>query len=265
MAIQKGIVKIKGNIGGLSFFQRNGKDLIRISYGPSKTKVANDPAFIRTKENNQEFSGAAIAGKAARRGLIANFDEMADYLVVSRMLKLCKEIISKGTGLRGQRSFAPSAFKESLLKFIFKQSISFDSIFLAPYTSFANAGKNEVTITIPDFNTRNSVNAPADATHFKIINLISVLSEYNFNVTSRKYEPLDAANNSLNAFNATDYLPIGTNIGSVTSIVATLPGAPVLNASSVLISCIGIEFYQSVNGMQYLLASGNAMKIKDVF
>jgi hypothetical protein len=76
---------------------------------------------------------------------------------------------------------------------------------------------------------------------------------------------LDAANNSLSAFNATDYLPIGTNIGSVTSIVSTLPGAPVLNASSVLISCIGIEFYQSVSGMQYLLASGNAMKIKDVF
>jgi hypothetical protein len=265
MAIQKGIFKVKGNLGGISFFQKNGKNIMKTANGPSKSKIANDPAFIRTRENNQEFAGAAIAGKALRMGLVVDFDEMTDSTATARLLKVCKEIISKGTGLRGQRSFIPSAFKDSLLKFIFKQSISFDSIFLAPYSSSVNAGKNEVTITIPDFNTGNFIKAPSGATHFKIINLISVLSEYDFNATSRKYEPLDAVNNSLSAFNATDYLAIGTNIGSVTSIVSTLPGAPVLNASSVLISCIGIEFYQSVSGMQYLLASGNAMKIKDVF
>jgi hypothetical protein len=265
MAKQTGIFKVQGSLGGVTFYKRNGQELMKTTAGPSKSKIANSPSFQRTRENNQEFAGAAAAAKALRMGLVINFDEMTDGTAIGRLLKACKEIVSKGAGQRGQRSFIPSGFKDSLLGFIFNQSVSFDGIFLAPYTSAVNAARNEVSFNIPDFNTGNFVKGPSGATHFRIINLISVLSEYDYNVTSGKYEPLDSANNSKNAFSASDYLPLGTNVGAVTSIVSTLSGAPALAATSVLVSCIGIEFYQNVGGIQYLLASNNAMKIKDVF
>ncbi|MBX9850260.1 MAG: hypothetical protein K2X86_00705 [Cytophagaceae bacterium] len=36
-------------------------------------------------------------------------------------------------------------------------------------------------------------------------------------------------------------------------------------ATTALISCIGIEFYQLVGTTQYLLSSDNAMKIQNVY
>src|SRR4051812_5812842 len=105
MAKQKGIIKLKGSLGGITFYQRNGQDLTRETSGPTKHKIANDPNFIRTRENNQEFGGAASIGKAFRTGLVMDFKEMSDSTCTARVTKLMKQIISKGTGLRGQRDF----------------------------------------------------------------------------------------------------------------------------------------------------------------
>jgi hypothetical protein len=54
-------------------------------------------------------------------------------------------------------------------------------------------------------------------------------------------------------------------VGAITTLVSELPGAPALPTDTALISCLGIEFYQEINGNQYLLSSGNAMKIAKVF
>jgi hypothetical protein len=54
-------------------------------------------------------------------------------------------------------------------------------------------------------------------------------------------------------------------VGALTTIVAAITPAPVMVATSALISCVGIEFYQLVSGTQYLFASNNAMKIRDVY
>jgi hypothetical protein len=265
MAKQKGIIKIKGSLGGITFYQSNGQDLSRTTNGPSKSKINNDPAFARTRENNQEFAGATAAGKALRMGLVQDFDEMADTIATARIMKMCKAAMSRAAGVRGQRPFQPVTFKDVFVNFPFSEAVSFDSIFLAPYSTVVNAGRTQVTMTIPDFNAGNSIHAPSGATHFKVINLISVLSQYTFNTTTKKYEATDAANNTKNGFAASGFIPLGTSVGAVTTIVAAITPAPVMIPVSALISCVGIEFYQLVSGTQYLLASSNAMKIKDVF
>jgi hypothetical protein len=266
MARQKGIIKLKGTLGGITFYQRNGQDFLKEASAPDKNRILNDPAYARTRENNQEFGAAATIGKALRVGLVQEFDEMADSNATARIVKLIKQVISRDVaGVRGQRLFAPVVNKNMFVNFPFNESVSLDSKFLAPYTAAVNAGRNQVTITIPDFNTGNFVHAPAGSTHFRIINLISVLSQYSFNTTIRKYEPADAANNSRNAFAASGFLAIGPNVGAVTTIVAAITPAPTLPATSALISCIGIEFYQQVGTQFYLLSSDNAMKIQNVY
>ena len=59
MSKQKGLIKLEGNIGGISFYVSDGEYLARMANGPSKERIANDPAFKRTRENNKEFGGSA--------------------------------------------------------------------------------------------------------------------------------------------------------------------------------------------------------------
>ena len=49
MGRQVGLIKVSGNIGGVSFYKSNGEDLARVANGPSKDKIQNDDAFIRTR------------------------------------------------------------------------------------------------------------------------------------------------------------------------------------------------------------------------
>src|SRR6478609_9254268 len=150
MAKQKGIIRLKGSLGGITFYQRNGDNLSREQNGPEKSKIQNDPNFARTRENNQEFGGAATIGKALRVGLVQEFDEMADSNTTGRITRLMKQIISRDiTGIRGQRAFAPVTYKSMFVNFQFSERNPFDSIFLAPFTAVPNAGRTDVTITIP--------------------------------------------------------------------------------------------------------------------
>jgi len=70
MSKQMGLIKLKGNIGGISFYKSGGEDLARVANGPSKERIANDATFQRTRENKTEFGGAATAAKALRMGLV---------------------------------------------------------------------------------------------------------------------------------------------------------------------------------------------------
>jgi len=66
MAKLKGILKIQGTLDDLTFY-KSGKDhLVRTKGGVDKARIANDPAFQRTRENGSEFGMAAKAGKMLR-------------------------------------------------------------------------------------------------------------------------------------------------------------------------------------------------------
>ena len=49
MARQKGIIKLKGKIGDISFYKTQDGHLAREKGGVDASRIANDPAFIRTR------------------------------------------------------------------------------------------------------------------------------------------------------------------------------------------------------------------------
>mgnify|MGYP007127515140 CR=1 FL=1 len=69
MANQKGIIKIEGTVGGMTFYKKDGQYLVKEKSSISADKIANDPAFARTRENNAEFGAAGTAGKLLRDAL----------------------------------------------------------------------------------------------------------------------------------------------------------------------------------------------------
>ena len=51
MAQQKGIIKLDGTIGGITFYKSKDGYLAREKGGVSADRIANDPNFQRTREN----------------------------------------------------------------------------------------------------------------------------------------------------------------------------------------------------------------------
>lgn len=265
MSRQTGLIRLDGKIGGISFYRAGGSDFARTAGGPTKERIENDPAFIRTRENNKEFGGSASAAKSLRLSLATVIQTMADGRLSARLTKVFKEINTKGTGVRGQRPIAVSGNKIVLTNMELNNRLSFSSVFNAPFAAANNTARIQGTITIANFLPSAFIVAPAGATHFRLVTAIGVVSDFAFNTTTLAYEPTDPVLSTLGAvaYGATTDLSSTAPVNF--SLVAALPGTPTMTATASVVQCLGIEFFQRVGTVDYLLAQGNAMKIVKVF
>ncbi|WP_289045412.1 hypothetical protein [uncultured Olleya sp.] len=265
MAKQKGFIKLKGSLGGLTFYNNNGKDLIRTTGGVDKNRIKNDPAFKRTRENMSEFGASARIGKSLRMGFSNIIKSMSDTSIVGRITGLMKKINSVGSGLRGQRAFEMLPNKALLEGFEFNKTSPLDAIFYAPNTApTLDANRSVASWVVPDFNVSNYMNAPEGATHFKFVMVSTVLSDYSFNTPLGKYEATDELENEINGIAYSNEIPISGMVGADTSLSVDLGFPAALPATVAVINAVGVIFYQQINSLLYELASYNAMKIASI-
>lgn len=264
MSKQKGIIKLVGNIGGVSFYSSNGEYLARTAGGPSKEKIATGANFVRTRENNAEFGGAAKVGKALRTALSSVIQTMGGSTLTASLTRLFKSINAKASGIRGQRPIALSGNKSQAKGLELNDKLSFTSVFNAPYSVVADTDRVQITFTIPGFIPINFINAPAGATGFRIVGAVGWLSDYSYDNSTLNYEPDVPDQNSIGITQYSNILPID-NTPATISLVADAPGGLIPDAGISVLACLGIEFYQKVDNVDYLLAQGNAMRIIDVF
>ena len=265
MGRQIGLIKVSGNIGGISFYKSNGENLARSANGPSKDKIQNDPNFIRTRENNSEFGGSATVAKSLRLAFASDVSKMADNKLVSRLTAFFKDLCNKGTGIRGQRSIGLSAHKASLENLEFNKKLSFASVFNPPFTITTNAARTQADIVTGPFSPQTFINAPAGATHFKVGMTLSVISDFLFSTATSKYEATDSNSVKLTKADAGIMMPLFSTTPATITLSTLLPGTPVLTATQSVVLALGIDFYQRIGTVDYILAQGNAMKIVKVF
>ena len=104
MARQNGIIKLKGTIGDISFYKTGDGHLAREKGGIDASRIANAPAFQRTRENGSEFGAAGKGGKLLRNAIRILLQNAKDKRVVSRLttdlLKIVKTDATNNHGLR---------------------------------------------------------------------------------------------------------------------------------------------------------------------
>jgi len=268
MARQKGLIKYEGNLGGISHYRQKGVrgHLARLANGPSAEQIASDPAFRRTRENNKEFQGCAQVGKELRGFFAKLVKSSADSFITGRLMKVLKQInLSDGVNARGQRSVAISLAPEKLRGFEFNRNLSLDTVFSPDYTLVDNGAKNEATLDVQPFLPVDEMDIPDGATHFRLILGIATLSDYAYEPIEKIYQPVNLAENGLEATSYSPYLPVDQAIAANTVLTATLPGGPAISPTTGLVCAVGIEYYQEVNGSYYLFAQGNATRFEEVF
>ena len=245
MAKQSGIIKLKGTIGGISFYKSSDGYLAREKGGVDANRIANDPAFVRTRENGSEFGRAGKGGKLLRNTLRILLQNAADKRLTSRLTKDLLYIIkTDAVNERGLRTLTDGDLN-LLLGFEFNLNGKLGTTLFAPYVNAFNRVTGDATLNLDPFSPTLRIAAPTGTTHFKVV---MGVAELDFENEVSTFESDETA-----------ILPYD---GVDTAAIALTAG---VTANSVLdvIQVLGVEFYQEVNGQMYALKNGayNALAV----
>ena len=238
MARQKGIIKLKGTIGDITFYKTQDGHLAREKGGIEASRIASDPAFQRTRENGSEFGRAGKAGKLLRTALRPLLLNSADGRMVSRLTQqMVKVIQMDAVSDRGLRNVIDGEI-ELVLGFEFNIRGKLGTSLFAPFTTDIDRVAGTLDVSIPSFIPANMIAAPSGTTHYKII---SGGAEIDFE-----------AETYVVATSETAILPWD---GTATAVISQT-NAVTANSTKPLFLALGVEFYQEINGQMYKLKNG---------
>ncbi len=248
MAKQKGVLPIQGTIGNLTFFKSKDGYMVKNKSSISAERIATDPAFERTRENNYEFSRAGKGAKVVRVALRNSISKTKDGRMVSRLTTQMLLVVQADvTSDRGQRNVIDG--ESGLLQgFEFNGNAKLSSTLFMPFAVAFDRKDGAAVISVPEFNPLSMVVAPAGSTHFQ---LFAGIASVDF-----EKETFDAGSA------LSGELPYNNSLTKAITLTASVPA----DSTHPVIIVLGIEFMQQVNGKFYSLKNGafNACSIVKV-
>jgi hypothetical protein len=248
MARQSGLIKLKGTLDNVNFYKTKDGNLARMKTSVDAKRIANDPAFERTRENGAEFGSAAKSGKLTRDTLRPISMNAADGRVVARMTKLMTLIKNLDTtSARGQRNvgvaMATAPAKALLKGFDFNVDALLSSMLFKPWAINTSTGVITITGLVPTMD----IVFPEGATHISFSGAYANIN-YATGVTDVK-------------FTNVQNLPISSASSAITLTPTAVP-----TGTGAKLFLLKIEFFQMVNNVQYVLKNGayNGLKIIEV-
>ena len=134
----KGIIQFTGKLDGLSFYEMNGKIIVRKTGGFDGDKIKTDANYALVRENSREFAHCAEMGKYFRNSLQPYLKQLHIPYVHNRVLGLFQELSRLDmVSARGKRSvingLQTAEAKGVIERFEFDKNLSFDTIFPFKY------------------------------------------------------------------------------------------------------------------------------------
>ena len=236
MAKQLSIIPMKGTLGNLTYYKDSNGYLVKRKGGVPKETILMSPNFVRVRENMSEFGMAAQAGALLRNGIRPLLINAKDRLVASRLVKQVLHIAktTDTTDVRGARTIA-SGNPVLLNGFNFNNNAKLNEVLYAPYSVTVDRVAGTITVSVPAFNALNQIVAPVGATDYQLL------------IGGSEVDFVDDTSNT--DISSTAILPLNnaatTPVNTVLSLTAgtTLP----------LFTFLGVQFYQTVNGVAYAL------------
>lgn len=248
MARQIGLIKLKGTLDNVNFYKSKDGNMARMKTSVDGARIASDPAFVRTRENNSEFGNSATAGKLLRDSIRTMMQKASDGRVTSRLTKVMSQIKNLDvTSLRGERNvgigIADPAAKALLKGFNFNNRAILGSVLFKSFTVAPATGEIEILDLIPI----NDLTIPQGTTH---VSFKGAWAKIDFVAGTASVEESNVVN-----------LPVD---GTQTTVTLTPAAAPAGAGTDIYF--LTLEFFQEVNGAQYSLKNGayNVLNIVEV-
>ncbi|WP_143959723.1 hypothetical protein [Litoribacter populi] len=232
MARQTSFVTFQGSIGEVTFYNTSEGPRARQKGGVSKARIASDPNYELTRQNNQEFGTASHTASLLKTAVRNSLVRAADSSFHSRFVSKLSEVVKKDPDSdRGERIVTPENLS-ILAGFRLNKTRSLASTL----NCFFEARRMEkgILFTFEDLSP-SEFKAPDNATHFRFF-AEGVAVE----LEEEEYDRVDTES---------DYIPMELNPGSLSFTLAfeseTFPHQ---------IFVIGIEFFKIAAGKPYVVA-----------
>lgn len=266
MGKQTGLVYLTGQYGDVQLYvNANGTPVAKFQRRTSGKKVKKDKNFGLTRKNGDEFTASAYAGRSLRVCLGERISTFADRNFQARLVQVMSGVLQQGAGMAGQRSLEFGPNKDHLIRLDADKRTTLRSRFYAPFTVTANVARNTATLDVPVFDAQNFINPPQGATHFRLLLVAGVLSDYGYTGGNVVYAPVNPTMNELVVTTMSATLPAYGVLPGPLSLVAAVPTLPTLPSTASLIVSVGIEFLRVINSFEEVMASGNALQVVEVF
>ena len=192
MAIQTGNIKYRGSFKSIRQYVNlhNSKSYAGEKGGANRDLIMNNPAFARTRENMSEFGGCGLAVKAIRRGFINLLPEQTDTHFTGRLMSMVKEVNRRDyEGLRGKRAILFSVSRPVFLTIVFNVLQQVAEMLQNYFVCTHPITRIEATMTLTGLVIK-PILVPKGATHFRVQNHLSIISDYIYSEGNRRYEPV---------------------------------------------------------------------------
>jgi hypothetical protein len=233
MAKAENPLGITGKIQGMVISKTKFGYVVRSAGGwISKSKIKNNPRYIKIKQINEDFGLASRTGKRLRQAVLATFCRTKDYRISARMTQYMFKVLEQDKiNPKGKRTIA-EGLKSPEGKAVMKTfNFNIDSLLENILLSSWIIDKATLEISIPDMVPAKSLSAPRGATHFSISGAVL---QADFQNNRYKMTPTNIVNS-----------------GIVQKLVpVTLTPAAKPEASGFSIILLKIEFFKMANNVQ---------------
>lgn len=240
MATLKSLLKVEGTLDGLTFYKTADGHFVRTKGGVNKSRIENDPAFARTRENGQEFGHIAQSGKVLRNAIRPMLLQAKDKKVTSRLVKIMADVKNAdSSSMRGARNvsngFLTDAGKQAITGFDFNSQSVLGSILYAPYTLDTAVGNLLIPALVPS----RDIVPPRGATHVSI-SLGVVGINFDTGESELRQSPETVMETSSTSEISLDLVPVSIPSGFPFTVYLLL-----------------VKFSQEVNGTFYPMNNGS--------
>lgn len=229
-----------------------------------KEEKLNSPSFAGARKNMNEFGGCVMIGKAIRLSMNDLTKDQVDSEFSGRLTHLITKIRNLDTvGEKGKRSILFSKCKPCFgsLEMNKRQILDLSSMIYSGNISHS-ASRTDACLRISDFCLKSG-KIPSGVTYFRMLNHLSLISDYHFSDISGKYEP----DNCLNGLNVVSYSPFLDILNKVNVEIKTaFPEGTIVADNCTVLQFVGLVFYIPNGQAGYLPLHGrNSLILCDVF
>jgi len=257
MARIYGSKKILGTIGGVRHYKLPGCDFIIAAEkgGANKNLIKNNPAFARTRENNEEWKGITLSAKHVKRALgLSTATVVCRQLIGSLNKAMSVALHRDPVGIHGSRSIILSANKDVFDAPQYWYYKPLRDILKCRFEVDTGPDRKSVTVRLSNLMPKEQIKPPAEATHFQFCLSIGVVCDYVYDPEAKKYSPVYDVTQMMSSQEdfESEWIPVNAgSVGELTFTVA-LPERFQLEEDMTVLRIFGIVFGKMTSQVEAL-------------
>jgi hypothetical protein len=247
MARIYGSNKILGTIGGVRHYRLPGCDFIIAAEkgGANGNLIKNNPAFARTRENNEEWKGVTLMAKQVKWRLGLNTATVVNRFLIGALNKAMVSVLRRDpVGERGSRTILLSAHKNVLDSIQYWYYKPFRDIMKCRFEVDTGPDRKSVTVRLSTLVPKEQIKAPAEATHFQFCLSIGAVCDVAYSEELKGYSRVYSGDKMQYGISEmeSEWIPINAKSQGEMTFTVALPEDFQLEEDMTVLRIFGIVF-----------------------